>query len=135
MALTTMNRKNKRNCWEIKKCGREPGGSHVYDLGVCPATTIEKLNGLHSGKNGGRACWFVVGTFCMGDIQGTYAKKYKSCIYCDFYKTVKEEEYPKHKSKAINTIGRHLTVQPFADTDGVMQSGDIAKCAINMEEE
>ncbi len=41
---------------------------------------------------GGRACRFVVGKLCKGEIQGTYVKKYKSCIYCDFYKEVKEEE-------------------------------------------
>ena len=85
----------KLNCWEFKKCGREKGGSHTHELGICPAATSEQLNGLHGGTNGGRVCWFVVGTFCNGDVQGTYAKKYKSCIYCDFYKVVKEEEYSK----------------------------------------
>jgi hypothetical protein len=80
------------NCWEFKRCGREPGGSNVQDLGVCPAATAGKMDGLHGGTNGGRACWFVVGTFCNGEIQGTYAKKYKSCIDCDFYRKVKEEE-------------------------------------------
>jgi hypothetical protein len=81
------------NCWEFKRCGREPGGRNVHHLGVCPATTAEALDGLHGGINGGRACWFVAGTICKGDIQGTDARKYKSCIYCDFYKKVKEEEY------------------------------------------
>jgi len=88
-----VTRKKRFNCWEFKKCGREPGGSCIHDLGICPATTTEKLNGLHGGTNAGRACWFVVGTLCNGDIQGTYAKKYKSCIFCDFFKMVKEEEY------------------------------------------
>jgi hypothetical protein len=88
-----MEMRDRINCWEFKQCGREPGGSNVHDLGVCPATTAEKLDGLHSGTNAGRACWFVAGTLCNGDIQGTDAKKYKSCIYCDFYKKVKEEEY------------------------------------------
>jgi len=130
-----MNRKKRLNCWEVKKCGRESGGVHVHDLGVCPATTAEELNGMHGGKNGGRACWFVAGTLCKGDVQGTYAKKYKACLFCDFYKKVKEEEYSEYKSKAINTICRHLTVQPFADMDGILQVGDIANCAITMEEE
>ena len=26
----------KRNCWEVKQCGREPGGTHEKDLGICP---------------------------------------------------------------------------------------------------
>jgi hypothetical protein len=83
----------KLNCWEFKNCGREREGAHVDDLGVCPAAVAENLNGLHGGTNGGRACWFVVGTLCNGEVQGTYVKKYRSCIYCDFFKTVKEEEY------------------------------------------
>ena len=90
-----MKRKRRVNCWEFKKCGRQPEGRHSSDLGVCPAATTENLDRLHGGTNGGRACWFVVGTLCDGEVQGTYAKKYKSCIYCDFYKRVKEEEYSK----------------------------------------
>lgn len=88
-----MERKERVNCWEFKKCGREPGGSTIHDSGICPASTTEKLNGLHGGKNAGRACWFVVGTLCNSAVQGTFAKKYKSCMSCDFYKKVKEEEY------------------------------------------
>ena len=30
------------NCWEVKKCGREPGGAKVAELGVCPASTGNK---------------------------------------------------------------------------------------------
>jgi hypothetical protein len=88
-----MSRKKRINCWEFKKCGRELGGSNTDDSGICPASTTEKLNGLHGGTNAGRACWFVVGTLCNGDIQGSHTKKYKSCIYCDFFRKVKEEEY------------------------------------------
>jgi len=32
------------NCWEYKKCGREPGGIKVHELGVCPATVEEGLD-------------------------------------------------------------------------------------------
>jgi hypothetical protein len=88
-----MERRKRANCWEFKKCGREPGGDAIHDLGICPASTTEKLDGLHGGKNAGRACWFVVGTLCHSGVQGTFAKKYKSCMFCDFYKQVKEEEY------------------------------------------
>lgn len=49
----------KINCWEFKKCGRESGGAHAYDFGVCPAATEKRLNGTHGGKNAGRACWVV----------------------------------------------------------------------------
>jgi len=92
-----MKRKKRLNCWEFKNCGREPGGGHIHDLGICPAATTEIFHGLNGGKNGGRACWFVVGTLCNGEIQGTYAKKYKSCIYCDFYKKIKEDKFFRSK--------------------------------------
>jgi hypothetical protein len=132
-----MKRKRRVNCWEFKRCGRQPEGSHCHDLGVCPATTTEHLDRLHGGTNGGRACWFIVGTLCDGDVQGTYAKKYKSCVYCDFYKKVKEEEYSKYKSKDINTICRRFTAKSVPDRDGIVQSpgvrfgflaGEMANC-------
>ena len=85
----------KQNCWEFKKCGREPGGPRSRELGVCPAATETKLNSVHSGKAAGRACWVVAGTFCGGQIQGTYAKKFENCQACEFYKVVSKEEYPK----------------------------------------
>lgn len=84
----------KSNCWEFKKCGRQPGGKHAEKLGVCPVTLEEKLDGIHNGINAGRACWVVSGTFCGGEMQGTFAQKYKSCITCDFYKVVRREEFP-----------------------------------------
>ncbi len=92
-----MKRKRTLNCWEVKRCGRQPEGRHSSDLGVCPAATTENLDRLNGGTNGGRVCWHVVGTLCNGDVQGKYANKYKSCIYCDFFKRVKEEEYSKYK--------------------------------------
>jgi len=30
----------RKNCWEVLKCGREPGGYRVSEAGVCP-TYIE----------------------------------------------------------------------------------------------
>jgi hypothetical protein len=47
----------KMNCWQVKKCGREPGGGNEAQLGVCPAATETALQGVNGGKNGGRACW------------------------------------------------------------------------------
>ncbi|MBI4689933.1 MAG: hypothetical protein HY754_06665 [Nitrospirae bacterium] len=82
----------KLNCWEFKKCGREPGGNKVSELGVCPASTNGTLNGVHEGKNAGRACWVIAGTMCNGEVQGIFAKKYNDCRICDFYQKVKEEE-------------------------------------------
>jgi len=82
----------KKNCWEVKNCGRQPGGEHIHDMGVCPATMETKLDGIHGGKNSGRACWVVAGTFCGGKVQGTFGQKYGNCKTCDFYNTVQSEE-------------------------------------------
>ena len=82
----------RRNCWEFMKCGREPGGVKVPELGVCPAASDTTSDGLNGGSNGGRICWAVAGTFCGGEVQGTAAEKQLSCMTCDFFKLVKEEE-------------------------------------------
>ena len=81
----------KENCWEFKKCGREPGGAKVEELGVCPAADDTSCNELNGGKNGGRICWAVAGTFCGDEVQGTFAQKRMSCMSCEFYKLVMEE--------------------------------------------
>lgn len=83
----------KINCWEFKKCGRQAGGEHVHDLGICPATVEQRLHGVHGGVNAGRSCWVIAGTLCKGELQGTFANKYKNCEICDFYRKVKAEEF------------------------------------------
>jgi hypothetical protein len=83
---------SRKNCWEYKKCGRERGGANVDELGVCPATVEDRLDGTHGGKNGGRACWVVAGSMCGGKVQGTFAQKYGNCVLCDFFKSVEEDE-------------------------------------------
>ncbi len=80
------------NCWEHQKCGRERGGAKVHELGICPASIERGLDGLHGGRNGGRACWAVAGTFCKGKVQGTFADKSHNCLTCGFYQLVKEQQ-------------------------------------------
>ena len=88
------DRVTKLNCWEFKKCGRQPQGLHVKDKGLCPAAAEDALDGIHSGTNAGRACWVVSGTLCKGAVQGTFAQKFKNCEICDFYQNVRKEEFP-----------------------------------------
>jgi hypothetical protein len=88
----------KLNCWEFKKCGREPGGSKTQQFGICPASQEMRIDGANNGKRGGRCCWAVTGTLCGGAVQGTYAAKLGNCMQCDFYKQVKTEEGPSLKS-------------------------------------
>jgi hypothetical protein len=82
----------KLNCWEFKRCGRQPQGEKTAEMGVCSAAADERLDGEHGGVNGGRACWVVAGTLCGGKTQGSFAQKMDNCMNCDFYKTVKDEE-------------------------------------------
>jgi len=82
----------KINCWEYMKCGREPGGYNVHHLGVCPAALDSEADGLNGGKNGGRICWAITGTFCGGVVQGSFAEKELTCMNCDFFKLVQREE-------------------------------------------
>lgn len=80
------------NCWEFRQCGREPGGAGVAELGVCPAATHAASDGFNVGRNGGRICWAVAGTFCDGIVQGTYAQKRSTCITCEFFTKVMREQ-------------------------------------------
>lgn len=80
------------NCWEYKKCGRQPGGEKSEELGTCPAANEAAVHSVNRGTNGGRACWAIGGTMCGGDIQGSFAAKLSSCLKCDFYMKVRDEE-------------------------------------------
>ncbi len=73
-------------------CGREPGGKNAKLAGVCPAAVDISFDGINSGTYGGRICWAVAGTFCGGCTQGSFAEKRASCLECNFYEMVQEEE-------------------------------------------
>ena len=81
--------KTKKNCWEFKNCSFGPDGN-----GLCPAAQSGKLDGVHNGKNRGRACWVISGTLCGGAPQGAFVDKYSTCTKCEFYQMVREEEGP-----------------------------------------
>ncbi|GAB4277827.1 MAG: hypothetical protein Kow0092_33620 [Deferrisomatales bacterium] len=82
----------KLNCWEFKRCGRQPGGTRARELGVCPAATAAGSHGINGGIQAGRICWRVAGTLCEGTLQGTWAQKIGQCARCDFHRAVREEE-------------------------------------------
>ena len=92
------------NCWDFKKCGRQPGGNRTAELGVCPAASEAKADGMNGGRNGGRICWALSGTLCGGKVQGTFATKLTNCMDCDFYKVVHEEQGKNCKS--VNELAR-----------------------------
>ena len=80
-----------QNCWEIKNCGRQVNGPRAGEAGVCPAALESSLNGVHGGKNAGRACWVIEKTLCENEIQGHFGSKFARCQVCDVYKNVKAD--------------------------------------------
>lgn len=84
--------KEKRNCWESMKCGRETGGIRSEEFGICPASTEKKFDGVNGGDASGRFCWAVAGTLCGGEVQGTFARKFDDCSRCPFLLEVIKEE-------------------------------------------
>lgn len=82
----------KQQCWEVKKCGREPGGENVETLGICSAALPGEFDGVNYGEVGGRFCWSIAGTLCEGKVQGTYCKKINNCLSCEFLQQVEQEE-------------------------------------------
>ena len=88
----------KQNCWEFKRCGRQPNGAKSAELGVCPASTKQRTSGVNGGLNGGRAYWAIAGTLCGGIVQGSFASKVSSCLKCEFYQQVGEQEGVNHQS-------------------------------------
>jgi serine/threonine protein phosphatase PrpC len=83
----------KLNCWEYKKCGREPGGNKANKEGVCPAAAEKTFDTFNHGINAGRACWLVAGTFCDDQVSGTFAEKIDTCRNCNFYKKIQADEH------------------------------------------
>jgi hypothetical protein len=79
------------NCWEFKNCERGVDGAKVRELGICPATVATEADGFCGGKNGGRGCAYIVGSFCSGIFQGSVADEAKECFRCDFFLKLKQE--------------------------------------------
>jgi hypothetical protein len=79
----------KQNCWEYMMCGRHPGG---HSAAVCPVSVYEELNGVHGGKNAGRACWAIDNSLCPDLMRESSEKKFSGCWKCNFYHRVKNEE-------------------------------------------
>ncbi len=81
-----------RNCWDVMKCGRSPGGVNVVSSGICPAAVDRSSHGINRGQNAGRYCWRIAGTYCRGQRQGTFAQKAEDCGKCFFFQLVRYEE-------------------------------------------
>ena len=80
------------NCWEIIKCGREPGGDRVDAHSPCPAALDAISDGVNGGVCGGRVCWAISGTFCGTEVEANEAARLASCFGCNFFSQVLQEE-------------------------------------------
>jgi hypothetical protein len=102
------------NCWEYKKCGRQPGGHNEATQGVCPASVEIRADGIHGGKNGGRCCWAILATNCSnGDvIEKRFTQKLAECMECEFYKITFRTEYNKPTFRSAIEISKLLTFDP-----------------------
>lgn len=67
------------------------------ELGICPAAQSTEHHGMNRGNNAGRICWAVAGTMCGAKIQGTHAEKMSSCMMCQVFLGVRQEEGPNFK--------------------------------------
>lgn len=74
------------HCWEIKNCARVE----------CPS-----FHDIDS------RCWLMAGTLCEGEIQGDFAKKYRSCFGCEVLGRL-EEDALRSLYEHINILIHHL---------------------------
>lgn len=77
----------KKNCWEVKQCGRGPAAAND-----CAAAHDGALTGVHGGIRSGRACWVAAGTSCESGPSGTFAREIGVCFRCEFFRLVQAEE-------------------------------------------
>lgn len=62
------------------------------ELGICQAAVETSMDGINSGRNGGRICWAVAGTLCNNEVQSIFAIKIEDCVNCAFHQLVLGEE-------------------------------------------
>ncbi|MEJ2193202.1 MAG: hypothetical protein P8Y39_12840 [Nitrospirota bacterium] len=98
-----------KNCWEVMHCQREQGGK-MAGASPCPASTEARLNGVHGGRNGGRACWSVAGTMCGEEACCVFVRLYSDCGKCKFYLSVRQEEADFKFALSLLNMRRNCTL-------------------------
>ena len=101
IAIGNSDGSEKLNCWQFMGCLLDGGRVCRSEEGLCKCPALQKgeFDGIHGGIKAGRACWIVSHTVCSGIRQGTYEEKYQSCLSCDFYRLVAEEEEDNFKGR------------------------------------
>lgn len=78
----------KRNCWDIKKCGKGPKSGVETDIGNCPVVR-ECTEGDPSS---GRSCWKVRIKDDRGRLVPNWSRDDKDCLNCDVMDTLRKED-------------------------------------------
>ncbi|HSQ67809.1 MAG TPA: HAMP domain-containing sensor histidine kinase [Polyangiaceae bacterium] len=110
------------NCWEVMGCGRQEGGPKAAELGVCPAAKLGPYSGVNGGKNGGRVCWAVAGTFCGGEVQGTFASKATTCMECKVFALVRREQGASFGLLPPAQTNHRALIEQFASITSIIDS-------------
>jgi len=58
-------------CWVIEKCPMETRQN-------CPAWEFQS----------GHLCWFINGTICHGEVQGSWREKMETCRKCEVFRSI-----------------------------------------------
>jgi hypothetical protein len=86
------------------------GGARIHEHGPCPGALSPDVH-----------CWLVAGTMCSGNVEGTFALKYESCIICDYYNKM-QESIAKQPRTGSSLFGQYLYRQGLATHDQVIQA-------------
>jgi signal transduction histidine kinase len=97
----------KANCWEFKGCGHGPDGD-----ASCPAARARGCD-MNGGDSGGRVCWVIPGTVCHGELQGSATAKLETCLECEFFQAVRQEEGERFQAGAgaLIELGDHQSLE------------------------
>ncbi|MEA3559059.1 MAG: hypothetical protein U9R75_07390 [Candidatus Thermoplasmatota archaeon] len=82
----------KKNCWDIKDCGRGPEGRLVKEKGECPVVNAKELDGVNDGSFGGRICWTVRTRDESGKLVPNWSKPDRDCLNCYVMDRIRIEE-------------------------------------------
>ncbi len=83
---------SRENCWEVMRCGREPGGVNAA-MGVCPAAVPGEHDGTNGGDARGRCCWMLPDVVCPS-LEGVEGRgpRLRACLACTFLTGVMNDE-------------------------------------------
>lgn len=95
-------------CWDIRGCSKE-------NREACPAWEF----------NLGHLCWFVNGTICRGEIQGSWGQKMKVCRTCEvFARTMNPINREEEERRRVRGGGKGRTVRGGLSSDEKNQGTD-----------